>query len=108
GLNPPDAVSGKCISARLNSVSGRLEYRREDCNQEKPILCYAFGKFRLARNVTRGGEQLANVKFKDALNRCAAMVREVTSVSQLNTYLGRAISAPISNGNYEFINLATQ
>ena len=106
---PWGASSSKCISAKLNKATNQLEYSAEDCDQKLPVLCYNFGGYRLAKDISADKEALSYVTYNEAPRRCFSMGREVARVSELDQYLGKSFSAPKNaDGNYDFINLSQQ
>ena len=99
--------SSKCIKAKVSGE--RLIYEAENCNSSLPVMCYNFGKFRLAQNVLGSGQGLSKVMHKDAIRRCFETGREVSSASDLQEFMGTSqINLPIKNGQVDFINLANQ
>ncbi|MCO4795254.1 MAG: hypothetical protein KC493_16165 [Bacteriovoracaceae bacterium] len=101
--------SKKCIAAKLSYDQSSLVYYAEDCSSSLPVMCFNYGKFLLARDISNGNESLSKVKFSDASARCFKMGLEKIPVAALDEYLGSTtLPMPKVNGRYEFINLAEQ
>ena len=107
---PWDKITG-CVSARLDNTQDRLIFRVESCLNRLPVMCFSFGQYRLARDISSSGRSsLSEVVYRQAANRCFAMGREsIKGQSRLTSYLGQQnVSLPVRNGMYVFNNLASQ
>jgi hypothetical protein len=101
----------KCILAKYEQSTNRLVLRAEDCSQNHPVMCYNFGHFILARDVTSSGQNLAKTNYNDSSKRCAQMGKETASINELHEFMGiNSLPIPKSKDGkkYEFINHAGQ
>lgn len=98
----------KCIAARLSYDQSSLIYSAEDCEVDMPVMCFNFGKYLLARDISNGNESLSKVKFSKASERCFKMGHERVPKASFDEYLGSGLPMPVSNGQYSFVNLAEQ
>ncbi|MDD0854235.1 hypothetical protein HBN50_14070 [Halobacteriovorax sp. GB3] len=101
--------SKTCIAAQLNASGDGLVLFNENCDQDLPVMCYNYGTYLLARDVTRTAESISKVKYQSAYDRCFKMGREQTPIAELNDYMeSSSLPFPTNGANYDFINLAQQ
>lgn len=101
--------SKKCIAAKLNSTQDGFEYSAESCSEQLPVMCYNYGTFLLARDVTLASEQLAKVSFGNANDRCVLMGMETTPAQELRDFIGTPnLPFPVEGANFKYLNLAQQ
>lgn len=107
--NSVNNTSGQdCVMGRYNQFTNNIDLHFEDCSKTLPVMCFAFGGPKLARDLTQTTSSLASVRHEDAADRCVRMGREVVSIGQLDEYLAGFSPSNTSGGNYDFINLAQQ
>ena len=92
--NPTGLTPSSCVSAKLKSGDNNgLEYKSDDCATSLPVLCYAYGKHMLARNIVRptggssGSEALANGTFEAAKDVCFRLGKEDIKKAPFKTLL---------------------
>ena len=105
----PSPDRSDCIFGKLDQTKNRLIFYKADCNNRKSVLCFAFGKYRLARDISSSGTStLSQARYADAADRCFQMGREITDQTRLDSYLESPMQAPVQGSNYNFNNIANQ
>lgn len=119
--------ANKCISAKLKSGDNEgLSYFADSCEQEKPVMCFGFGKHLLARMADLSGSKIIKKKFEMASDACFSLGTEIIKKNPLRTlfveqgnadataakFLGLNVSAMTAeiddSQRMTFINLSTQ
>jgi hypothetical protein len=92
---PSEVYASSCLSAKLkNGDNNGLEFISESCSTQLPVLCFAFGKHMLAREVLRpsssapaGSEALVNGNYDAANEICFRLGREDIKKAPFKTLL---------------------
>lgn len=99
-----------CVAARLGS-GDTLELLPQSCSTSLPALCYNYGTFALAQNISTTSRTLRTGTFEDASQGCFDMGFEIIRRGPFDNLAGPStsqINLPVVNGNYQFINVANQ
>ncbi len=83
--------TGSCIKAKVDSQeSGVFSFRRASCSESLPVMCFAYGKFTLAKKVSSTGSSYENLSQSAASNRCYQMGSETLDKAKLVALIGQS------------------
>lgn len=70
-FNMGAANASKCIAARLNtSGDSGVSLSAHSCSENKPVLCFAFGRHMLGKSLSLNNSSTASKNFADASELC--------------------------------------
>lgn len=84
--------ASSCVAARLDTIGGTLTFVSRDCNEGLPALCFNYGKFFLAKNVSASSSQIANVNYSQAAQRCYETSKETVNKTELQKMFEQQLS----------------
>ncbi len=85
--------TGSCISAKVeNEANGVFSYQRQSCTTSLPLMCFAYGKFTLAKKVSTSGTSYESMPQSSGSSRCYQMGREVFDKEKLKGLVGQSYS----------------
>lgn len=114
--------SDSCVAGHLDSLSGSIIFSSRDCNETLPALCFNYGTFFLAKDISSSSSAVARVNHAGAAHRCYLTALETASRQKLkdlnaqsgndrsfNTLADQLPSKSSSNNDLvEFVNNAAQ
>lgn len=98
----------QCVYAKLNSTKDGFNYSTKNCNDKLPVMCFAYGKFLLARNISSSASALDRVPYTDSAKRCFEMGHEIVDKKKLDAYMTGQGRPQLKSTMYDFYNLAQQ
>ena len=106
-VNKMSISSESCLSGHFSG--GNLVLKKETCSKKLPVMCFTFGKFRLARNIDSGKlikatkNKSHKICFEQGLEILGReKVEEWLNLKELEKYFD------VSGNKLKFINLANQ
>jgi len=72
-----------CVAASPDPTSGSLSFSFRDCSEKLPVLCFNYGRFFVAKNVSNSTVSPDRVAFADAYERCYKTGGEKAPVDRL-------------------------
>lgn len=110
------SAANQCVAARI--TGGKVSLETRSCTDTLPIICFNFGRFMPAREITSPGKsQLATATFANAQQRCFEMGRErgltaefarLFETSQRADMVQLVREMAASKPDYSYVNLANQ
>lgn len=97
-----------CVSAKLNSTSDGLIYSLKNCGEKLAVMCFAYGKFLLARDIGSSASTFSKVSYGNSAERCFKMGHETVDKKKLDDYISGTEKPNAESNNYDFYNLAQQ
>lgn len=84
------ANANRCIAGRLNyDDNSGYKLSAVSCESELPVMCFAFGKHMLARNITLSSSSVLKTSFKNASNVCFELGKENIKKEPFRTLLSQ-------------------
>lgn len=88
-----DIGANSCVAARLvNTTGGTLIFSSRDCNESLPALCFNYGKFLLAKNISSTSSSIARVTYNQAAQRCYETSKETVDKTALTQMFQQQLS----------------
>ena len=85
--------TGSCISAKVeNEANGVFSYQRQSCTNSLPLMCFAYGKFTLAKKVSTSGTSYESLPQSSGSSRCYQMGKEIFDKVKLKGLVGQSYS----------------
>lgn len=82
--------ANKCVSARLRSGDNSgLALMAQSCDTELPVICFAYGKHMLARNITLSSSSVIKKNFNNAYESCFELGKENIKKEPFRTLLSQ-------------------
>lgn len=105
------AVTSSCVSGRFQD--GKLVYKTRNCNEQLPVLCFAYGQYAFAQSLGVSG--LAKGSYSESQTLCRRLGTEAQATTELRDGIAQQggnvaelSSIPVVSGKYRFVNLAKQ
>jgi len=84
------ANANRCVAGRLNyEDNSGYKLSAVSCESELPVMCFAFGKHMLARNITLTSSSILKSSFNNAYNACFGLGRENIKKEPFRTLLAQ-------------------
>jgi prepilin-type N-terminal cleavage/methylation domain-containing protein len=79
------SAADQCVVAKLNADRSDLEFHTRDCNQARSYLCYAVGRYFVAKP----NNAFATGNFAGGDSQCYEMGKQTIQLAELNDLLGK-------------------
>lgn len=91
---PANTPASSCIAGHLDNTtsSGSIIFSQQPCTTQLPVLCFNYGKFFLARNVSASSNSLATTNHSDAARRCYETGKETVNRASLQSMFTQSSS----------------
>jgi len=98
-----------CIRGKWNSVTNKIKYSNWPCSSNYPVMCYSYGSFMLAKDISGSSSSLSTKTNSLASLRCFQTSHESINQTKLTEALQIVPSGLSTLGsNYDYYNLANQ
>jgi hypothetical protein len=85
--------TGDCISAKVeDAANGVFSYQRQSCTSSLPLMCFAYGKFTLAKKVSTSGTSYESLPQSSASARCYQMGKETFDKTKIKGLVSQSYS----------------